>query len=198
VGLFVSPGTPGQETEVTELVDQFKRSMPTDVREFRRSREDSARRILARWQLAMDLFDGFLLLVYSSGRAFHREHWERAGEEEDPVFHLLTVLHARSCSVASEVRALLVTAHTAGALARSRTLQELAVVASLIREYGKDLATRYMAHERIGQYKVADEYQRLAGSFAIDPLDPADVATLRSEMEQLTERYGKEFKGDYG
>lgn len=198
VGLFVSPSTPGQETEVAELVDRFKRNMPADVREFRHAREESARRILARWQPAMDLFDGFLLLAYSSGKAFHQEHWERVDEKEDPVFHLLTVLHARSCSVASEVRALLVTGHTAGALARSRTLQELAVVASLIREYGKDLATRYMEHERIEQYKAADEYQRLAGSFAIDPLDPTDFATLRSEMEQLTERYGKEFKSDYG
>ena len=75
-------------------------------------------------------------------------------------FEILFSLHGRACQVAEEVVCLLSNGFADGAMARWRTLHEIAAVGCLIRDHGDELAERYEQHQVIEAWKAALQYQR--------------------------------------
>jgi len=74
----------------------------------------------------------------------------------DSVSKALILLQARACQTSFEVHALLTAGFRGGAYGRYRTLHELAVIAALISQCGRqpghaDLADRYLDHSHIDQ-----------------------------------------------
>lgn len=75
-------------------------------------------------------------------------------EKQDYLFEALTGLHARACRVAVEIHHLLAGGFPMGALARCRTLHEIAVTMMILADFGcmdehPDLAERFLLHEDI-------------------------------------------------
>jgi len=198
MGIYVTEGSSHYREQIQERLDRFKCESPSRVVEFRTAREASAKRILDLWCPAMDLFDGIILEVHGIGAKFFKRHRARGIEEDDPIFKVLAILHARACSVTSDVRALLVTGHGFGASAHSRTLQEIAVVSSLIREYDPDVAQRYIDHEVIDAFKAASEYNEVTKTTTAPPLDINEFTALTKEKDDLIDKYGKSFASTYG
>src|SRR5664279_4569741 len=62
---------------------------------------------------------------------------------------LLIRLLVRACQVTDEILCLLENGFADGAMARWRTLHEIAVVAAVIRQHGDDIAERYLAHHAV-------------------------------------------------
>ena len=97
------------------------------------------------------------------GHEIYGIHLKEADDEEfDPVFEALIGLYARACRVAREVHHLLSGGFPFGALARSRTLHELAVITIGIADYGRDeahadLADRFLQHAWIARYSDAED-----------------------------------------
>jgi len=100
--------------------------------------------------------------------------------------------------IASEVRALLESGQASGALARWRSLHELAVVAFFVKEHGQEASERYILHEVIRTERAASEYERYHKKLGHDPPDPGDLANLREMKAALVARFGAEFEGDWG
>jgi hypothetical protein len=113
----------------------------------------------------MDLFETILKISVEAGDIFNQKHRPQAAKENDLVFEVLTRLHARACLTASEVKVLLKSGHASGALARQRTLHELAVVAYFICEHGNEVAERYLLHEVVEFKKAAEQYDALCKRF---------------------------------
>lgn len=116
--------------------------------------------------------------------------------------HLIDVLsrsHARACQITEEILCLLQGGFADGAMARWRTLHEVAVVASFIAAHGEELAERYVLHEVVEAKRAAAEYQkcqqRLAG---YDPIEERELKALQASYDDAIARFGKEFKGQYG
>src|SRR5260370_36714366 len=77
--------------------------------------------------------------------------------------HLIDVLarsHARACQIVEEILCLLECGLSDGAMARWRTLHEVAVVASFVATHGEDLAERYVSHQAVESKRAADDYQK--------------------------------------
>ncbi len=180
------------------LVEQYRRAMPADIAELREERAGFEGRLRARWGAAFDKYDLAALALYQAGKSFHERHRARVLEANDLVFDALVKLHARGCLTISEVRALLLSGHPAGARARWRTLHELAVTAHLIRKQGRDVAERYLQHGKVAAAKAANQWQGVAREHGIAPLDADTVGRLQAESAALIAHYGKSFKGDYG
>lgn len=186
-------------TEAQEsLYCAVKQDARRTIRFERRNRSGFEKRLNRRWKEAISAYELFVITARTSGEKVLREGRDEAVRTEDYVFEALTRIHARSCLIASEIRALLVSGHASGAMTRWRSLHELAVVASFLREYGDDVAERYMLHEAIKRAKAAEEFQKYAFKSGYDPLEPEYLDRLREERATLLERYGADYGEDYG
>jgi hypothetical protein len=146
-------------------------------------------------------FDLFYMVGYGTAEfadRFLAEQGPPAATRSDDVFVALSRLHERGRRVLWEVHRLLTGGFPNGALARARTLHELAVVAIVIGEHGRkpdsrDLATRYLAHEAVGSLAQAESSNRALRN-AGQPLLPAsEIVAMRRRVRNLTARYGQSF-----
>src|SRR6266540_2224465 len=90
-----------------------------------------------------------------------------------------------------------------GALARSRTLHEIAVTAMLVADYGRrpehsDVAERFLNHQVVATYKDALVYQEHCETLGYEPFTDADVALMKAEFDRCVARYGPAYKEQYG
>jgi len=119
------------------------------------------------------------------------------------VSKALVLLQARACQTSFEVHALLRAGFPGGAYGRYRTLHELAVIAALMSQYGRqprhaDLADRYLDHTHIDQYRQAEHRRRSGRELGWPPLPAGTIKKLKKEYDRLISRYGRDYWDDYG
>lgn len=120
------------------------------------------------------------------------------GQQPSKTFEMLTRLHARACQVAEEVVCLLGNGLADGAMARWRTLHEIAAVAHLIQLHGDDLAVRYERHQIVESWKGAQQYQKHQKRLRQEPIDNETLESIKTEYDRAIKNYGQEFKTQYG
>lgn len=116
----------------------------------------------------------------------------------DRLLHVLIRLHARACTVADEVLTLLQAGFADAAMARWRTLHEIAVTSLFLREHGEPAAERFIAHEVIDALKAASLHQKHARRLGLNRLHRRDVDRLRRLVKKRVATYGPSFKRPYG
>jgi len=115
--------------------------------------------------------------------------------------HLVEVLtrsHARSCQITEEIVCLLAAGFADGAMARWRTMHEIAVTASFIAANGEDLADRYVLHQIVESKRGADEYAKHERRLGIKPLRKSEMKKLESQYIALGKKFGTDFLKPYG
>ena len=180
------------------MLATIKQDAPSMLREQRREQLLFEERIRKRWKKPLDLLELFISIAMEAGADFNSESRKDGKRLGDAKFEALTRLHARACQVASEILVLLCSGYADGAHARWRTLYEIAVVSSFIRENDQDLAERYLLHEIIQQYKLACQYQTYEERLDAAPLLQQEFDDLKATRDQLLNQYGDSFKTDYG
>ena len=163
-----------------------------------RRRRRFERRLYHYWKPLIDVLEDFLYYSTELGIGVNRRGRTAAEAENDLVFYVLVRSHARSCLIASEARALIVTGHASGAMTRWRSIHELVVVASFIKQHGQDVANRYLLHAEISNYKLAKQYQEHQVDLNLQPITDQEYATIRRRRDELVEAFGNSFNGDYG
>jgi hypothetical protein len=118
--------------------------------------------------------------------------------ERPHLIEVVTRLHARSCSVGEEVIALLEGGFADGAMARWRTLHEIAVTASFICEHGEELAERYMLHQVVESKRAMDAYATCQPKLGYEPLTDAEVDATERAFAAVIARFDEEFGKPYG
>ena len=111
---------------------------------------------------------------------------------------MLIRLHARACTVADEVLTLLQAGFANAAMARWRTLHELAVTSLFLRERGEPAAERFIAHEAIDALKAARLHQKHARRLGLERLRRRDVDRLKRLVIKRVATFGPSFKKPYG
>jgi hypothetical protein len=177
------------------------RTSPRMLRRYRSHQRRFERR--KQWGRALDLF--FIVVGCSEevGREFDDRHTSAAVARQDFTFEALTGLHARACRVAQEVHHLLAGGYPLGALARCRTLHELAVTAMVIAEFGgdggvEDLPRRFLEHRAVMAYKDDLVYQANCQVLGYEPFSDDDMAEMKAERDALVQRYGSTYVQQYG
>jgi hypothetical protein len=100
--------------------------------------------------------------------------------------------------VAGEILALLEAGFAVGALARWRALRELNIRATLLRHGGETVAVRFVEHEQWKERKQERLLHAHARQLQALHLSKETVQAWSALDEQLHERYGDEFFGDWG
>lgn len=213
------------EDDIANVEAQFSRFLSDELPEIVRSTIDESGRSLARtlrrsWpdQYARELHDltGFRMrLEQRWGKALHalrrlitvcRELGEEAHQRrrrsrsKKNVYRndVLIRLHARACQVTQEILSLMEAGFADGAMARWRTLHEIAVVATLVADHGDDLAERYLAHEFVQSKKALDTYRAVYAELGYAPPDEVEAKRTEDACAYYVARYGPDFTSDHG
>jgi len=180
-----------------DILKRLRKGWSRQARYQVREEKGFRKRLDRRWSRPFNLLAMLLTIAAEVGDSVNARL--RAAPTTHPyTVDVLTRLHARACQVASEALTLLRNGYSDGALARWRTLHEIAVVSLFLSEGGEVLAERYELHDVIESRRAADEYQKCCQRLGYEPMEPAEVETLEQECATLVERFGPGFRERYG
>lgn len=181
------------------MVD-LKRRWPAESRQQRRDLAGFRKRLYDRWKIPLEALRMMVTMSRELGDSVNQEI--SLSPDASRRRHLIDVLarsHARACQIMEEILTLLEAGFSDGAMARWRTLHEIAVVASFIAAHGEDLAKRYVSHQAVESKRAIDDYQRCQPRLGYEPLPEAEVKATQKAYDAVIAKYGPEFaKGDYG
>lgn len=161
-----------------------------DLTEFRE-------RIEQRWSKPLNQMRMLLTMAREWGETIHAR--SRASKYKNKVQkQILLRLHVRACQVTDEIICLLENGFADGAMARWRTLHELAVVAAVILRHGEDIAERYLTHQAIESKRAMSKYIKCCGLLGYKPLSVRDMRKINRAYALAIAKYGKEFDADFG
>jgi hypothetical protein len=153
------------------------------------------------WAPAFDRYEALLVSALEMGELFAKRHAaeaDREGAGGDRLFDAMVRLHARAVLIADEVFSLLRSGHAAGALARWRTLHEVAVVMAFLAKGGPALAERYLLHDTIARWRALDDDQLFAERLGEEPFGAEEIDDMRSQRDRLVERFGSAYGEAWG
>ncbi|AYV28445.1 hypothetical protein EES41_17105 [Streptomyces sp. ADI95-16] len=185
---------------------QICASITRDRKSFRiNNRTDRGfnKRLNRRYRKAFEAYIISTACALEAGAAQEVDSNTSLDENEQATRFALVGLHAKGCRVAGEVYALLCNGYPEGALARARTLHELAVVAGALADSTNDpthanLAVRYLEHEVIDARRSAIRYQEDHIRLGMKPLDQDYMDELEDRFQSVITKYGREFQKEYG
>ena len=178
-------------------LNQFTRHWATHQRVEQRSYDGFRRRLSRRWGKSLDKLHLLIALARDFGAVV-------GGAVSVPTIDrpylvdVVTRLHARACQVSLEVHTLLCSGLADGAMARCRTLHEIAATAFFVHQHGEQTAERYVLHEAIESWRAACDYNRHARALKVRPFKPSEMRTFEATRTHLLDRFGKSFDGHYG
>lgn len=155
-------------------------------------------RLIERWGTGL----GHLRMLLSCCRELGDHTFKRHKKSRSIRHHyrrwVLLRLHVRGCQVADEVICLMENGFADGALARWRTLHEIAVVAVLIAEGDETLAERYILHDAVEVKRQADDYDATQVPMGFSPISKRRRSAIEREYKSAVDRFGKTFASPYG
>lgn len=188
---------------IPNLVERLVQDAPRMLREHTRLKRGFERRLRKFWGESIDLFYMVAVCAEELGSEFNERRRLELGDTQDYAFEALVRIHARTCRTSMEIYHLISGGFPMGALARSRTLHELAVIGMVIAEYdGKsgceDLAERFIHHVNISSHKDAVTYQVHHEALSRAPFSEEEIFALKEKRDDLLDRYGPLYIKDYG
>jgi hypothetical protein len=182
-----------------KVLADLKRKWPAESRRQRKQGTGFGKRLYLRWGSSIELLKMLLTISREFGARTNeelRESSHSCGQRH--LIEALTRSHARACQVTDEIICLVSGGFSDGAMARWRTLHEIAVVASFLAEHGEDAAERYILHQVVESKRATDEYERCRARLGYAPLDQKEIEELKNSFDMLKSRFGKSFTGQYG
>jgi len=192
----IKQGLPGA---VKILLNDLKAKAPEMLREHRELEAGFRTRNLERWREGLDLLQMLIVIAEEAGSDFNGEFRPQAVRDNNLVFETVCTLHARAVLVAREILCLLEGGFADGALARWRSLHELAVVSGLLSErMDNKLAERYLLAREAQRYRLIVEHQNSLPHSGLAPFEEEEIQRARTLRGKIVEKYGAAILGDHG
>jgi hypothetical protein len=191
------------------LADRLDSSAPLTLsslkRSWRRERllqlqevEGFRQRLSGRWGTGISKLHMLTTIARDLGDSVNTAARSASKPAQQQVVDVVTRLHARACQVCEEIIVLLESGFADGAMARWRTMHEIAVTAAFVFDHGAECAKRYKEHEAVESYRAAKEYNELHSLLGYAPLKNSELDLINQSYEEVLRKYGKVFSGNYG
>jgi hypothetical protein len=187
-----------QDDLAPRTLKTLKRRWPAEYRRQKTEISEFRSRLYGRWKTGISRLHMLVTLARELGDNINRDARQNPGSSGAALVDVLTRLHARSCQVAGEVIVLLETGFANGAMARWRTMHEIAVTAAFISEHGNACAERYTDHQIVESYKGAEEYETVHARLGYDPIPAKVMNEIRKQYDNVIKKYGKAFSTQCG
>jgi hypothetical protein len=161
-----------------------------DISEFRERLED-------RWGKPLGFLRMLLTMIREWCQGAHERLLTRKKAKREQVPGLLIRLLVRACQVTDETICLLENGFADGVMAMWRTLHEIAVVATVISQYGESIAERYLVHQAVESKRKMDKYLACYRQLGYRPLSVREQEKVVRNYDKAMAQYGKPFGTDY-
>jgi Family of unknown function (DUF5677) len=155
-------------------------------------------RLRERWGTPLGQLKMLLTMAREWCEHTHRRENSRRRRRKKQLPQLLIRLLVRACQVTDEIICFLENGFADGAMARWRTLHEIAVVAAVISQHGEEIAEAYIAHQAVESKRAMDKYQISCQQLGYKPLSAREQKRITKAYDAAIAKYGKSFKSDYG
>jgi hypothetical protein len=161
------------------------------------------RTIRRHWGAALDAYR----LVVAAVMDLHVDLSETCSAEAATrncyLFEALSRLETRAIQVGREVHHSLTGGNVDGAYGRCRTLHEVAVIAQVLAEYGRDpaypdLAERFLLHDIAHNARDANVYQDHFQDLGWEPIPSETLLEIDEARDQLIARFGDGYASLHG
>jgi hypothetical protein len=163
----------------------------SDLTEFRRRLEE-------RWGTPLGQLRMLLTMVREWAESAHGHESSRRKHKDKQFREALIRLLVRGCQVTDEILCLLENGFADGAMARWRTLHEIAVVAAVISKHGAALAERYLDHQAVESNRALNKYLECYKDLGYRPLPARKQQKVIKAYDRVIAKYGPSFKNPYG
>lgn len=182
----------------TNILVTLKRSWHGGLRSQRREYASFQRRLDRRWGVPLGLLRMLLTISREYGASVNQELRDASTTGARHLVEVLTRLHARACQVVDEILVLLTAGFADGAMARSRTLHEIAVIALFIGEHGEELAERYVLHQHVESKRAVQDYVACQARLGYEPLEDSEIAAAERSYDAVMAQFDHPFRTPYG
>ena len=155
-------------------------------------------RLEHRWGKALGKLRMLLAIVREWSQHVYERRRAAGSGRLSHLDDVLLRLHVRACQVTGEIILLLENGYADGAMARWRTLHEIAVVAAVITKFGEEMAERYVYYQIVESFSALKAYERNHKALGFKPLSKAQSAKVREDHAKTLRRFGKNFGAEYG
>jgi hypothetical protein len=186
------------EASSDDLFVNLKDRWPAERDHQAEERAGFKKRLKGRWGEALDLLGMLLTVGREIGLGFGEKHVADHGSIHKVRDYVLLRLHARSCQIVEEIKSLLESGLADGAMARWRTLHEVSVVMTLIREYGSELAQRYLDHDLVEARRFLHNYLKTYEALGFEAIPQAEIDQVEASYARILALHGESFARDYG
>jgi len=176
----------------------MKRDAAPNIAERRAMHAGFKERNLERWKAGLDCFEILLAVAEEIAEEFNEEHRPEAVKEQNFKFEAVVSLHAKALLIARELICLLEGGYADGALARWRSLHEVAVTANFIAEQNNETAERFLISWRAQAFKAMLQYQKFVEKTGERPFTEDELAGAKKDYDQIITRFGESMRHQYG
>jgi hypothetical protein len=156
------------------------------------------RNIQNRWGRGFDALRMLVDLCRDVGSEFQERSLHSHSKNSQHLDKALGCLHVRAVQLSTEILTLMENGFADGAMARWRTLHEVAVVASVISDGRETLAERYLAHEAIEAKRAMEEYKKCHEMLGYPPLPKNTDSKIEKQYQAAIARFGTSFREPLG
>ena len=171
---------------------------PEVSRSLRNDNIDFQKNLYRKWKGPIEKLRMLRTICFELGSEFARDLDERPPKGKESLYAVLISSHMRACQIADEVLCLIEGGFADGAMARSRSLHEVAVISAFVLGHGEDVARRYFAHKIVDLKKDAGQYWNLMKHFVDGGDNKLHYEKICGQYEKAIREFGKEFKNPYG
>jgi hypothetical protein len=199
MGIFVNADESGLlelfEKNAQEVIAKIIENQDSIIRDYNKMFSLTRQEVERKWGKPLN----HLTLVWAMSHAIgkrNQEVWSlNVKKGETKKFSAMTMIHDRSCRTALEIICLLRAGLPDGAQARARTLHELFVVSTLLKDNDAKLSEKYLDHAIIDTYKgIKDLRKDTSHNASIDE----EFNKQKGIVKELRAKYGERFCKDYG
>jgi hypothetical protein len=151
-----------------------------------------------RWEEGFDKLERLIVMSEELGSTMSAALGAAAVENSEAQYEAVISNHARAVLVSREILCLMINGFPDGALARWRTLHEIAVISKFISDHGTEVAERYLEHHHWLSYQRARNYQNHHVRANLTPLAETTIDELRLIAERVVAKRGTAIESDYG
>jgi hypothetical protein len=175
------------EEAINIFIKLSKQNQNEALEQNRKNHQGFIEQNCTRWKAGLEQLE--LLFITSQEAAFSfQEHYLSIPElVNDPLLGVLMRLHANALRITSEIIHLIKGGYADGALARWRSLFEIAVTSLIIHKYGKQAAIDYIKHGNIKTVEGIEEYQKTAEKMNLEPYTKYEIEQALALKETLSE-----------
>lgn len=167
------------------LVETMQFNETDNINQLNQEYEDFNKRNYFQWKKGFDKLEMLRQISIEAGMEFQKEFLKYPEYENDPLLGVLMRQHANACRITGEIIHLLKGGYSDGAIARWRTLFEIAVTSLVLNRHGKECAVDYIKYGKLKSIEGMEEYQKTAKEMKVESYSKEEMDLAIALKEEL-------------